>query len=214
VRRISPLSTRVPVRVALPVARVAVRRVQGRYTVRKVPPRPRPSRASPSRCGSDPLKATRHIQASAQAVGRAGCPRHPYSHSGPRVTVALLRLPTRGLGGGGGVGRGLAAPPPPPGGGGAAGGVGREFSAPPSRPRGSEHPPAQGRLCGPCYTRSPTRARPGRGVSPRHRAHPSRSWVSRCQTLRRSRAPAGRCPCSRCARAARAAPPLPPVPKR
>jgi hypothetical protein len=194
VRRISPLSTRVPVRVALPVARVAVRRVQGRYTVRKVPPRPRPSRASPSRCGSDPLKATRHIQASAQAVGRAGCPRHPYSHSGPRVTVALLRLPTRGLGGGGGVGR--------------------DFSAPPTRPRGYEPPPAQGRLCGPCYTRSPTRARPGRGVSPRHRAHPSRSWVSRCQTLRRSRAPAGRCPCSRCARAARAAPPLPPVPKR
>ena len=112
-RRISPLSTRVPVRVALPVARVAVRRVQGRYTVRKVPPRPRPSRASPSRCGSDPLKATRHIQASAQAVGRAGCPRHPYSHSGPRVTVALLRLPTRGLGGGGGGLEGISRLPPP-----------------------------------------------------------------------------------------------------
>ena len=96
-RRISPLSTRVPVRVALPVARVAVRRVQGGGPgAQSVPPRPRPSRASPSRCGSDPLKATRHIQASAQAVGRAGCPRHPYSHSESNCGPPSSIYPTLG----------------------------------------------------------------------------------------------------------------------
>jgi hypothetical protein len=62
------------------------------------------------------------------------------SHSGPRVSVALLRLPTRE--GWGGVGWG-----------------GWKGFRLPSRPRGSEHLPAQGRLCGPCYTRS-TRAAP------------------------------------------------------
>jgi hypothetical protein len=62
---------------------------------------------------------------------------------------------------------------------------------------------------------SPSRARPGRSVSLRHRAHLSRWWGSRRQTQAngRSRGPVGRCPCSRCTRAARAAPRLPPIPR-
>ena len=91
----SQLSTRVPVRVALPVARVAVRRVQGGGPgAQSVPPRPRPSRASPSRCGSDPLARPRGIS---RLVPR------PWGEQAVlatliatrRVTVALLRLSTQ-----------------------------------------------------------------------------------------------------------------------
>jgi hypothetical protein len=41
-------------------------------------------------------KATRHIQASAQAVGRAGCPRHPYSHSESNCGPPSSIYPTLG----------------------------------------------------------------------------------------------------------------------
>ena len=94
-RRISPLSTRVPVRVALPVARVEVRRVPGPCTVRTAAPAPLAGIALPVWLGPA-RKATRHIQASAQAVGRAGCPRHPYSHSESNCGPPSSIYPTLG----------------------------------------------------------------------------------------------------------------------
>ena len=58
--------------------------------------------------------------------------------------------------------------------------------------------------CG-CFHHAWVIAEPGWGVSPQHRARPSRRWGLRCQTrwqepACRGRTPAGRFPCSRCAR--------------
>ena len=91
-RRISPrASTRVPMRVALSVARVA----KGPCTVRTAAPAPLAGIALPVWLGPA-RKATRHIQASAQAVGRAGCPRHPYSHSESNCGPPSSIYPTLG----------------------------------------------------------------------------------------------------------------------
>jgi hypothetical protein len=103
--------------------------------------------------------------------------------------VALLRLPARGVVGGGGGSEG----------------------APAQRLRITfEHLLAQGRLL-----RALSHAQPlGRGVARGiARTPPEGGGVALPDAMCRSRAPAGRFPCSRRARADRAAPPLPPVPR-
>jgi hypothetical protein len=129
-------------RVALPFARVAVRRVQGPCTVRTAASAPLAGIALPVWLGAA-QGHTRYIQASAQAAGGEQAILATLSHSGPRVTVWPSFVYPPGVGGGGWKGF-LGSPPGP------------EIQ--------SSHLPAQGRLCGPCYTRSPSRAaaRPGR----------------------------------------------------
>ena len=86
-RGVFTLSTRVPVRVALPVARVSVRRVRVPCTVRTAAPAPLAGIAL--RRSSDPLEATRYP---GRAASRLQAVLATLSHAGPRVTVALLRL--------------------------------------------------------------------------------------------------------------------------
>ena len=142
-RRISPPSTRVPINACGPPRR-ACRSPLPLTGVCRGPAQPVHRRARAPR-GHRPFGVVR-TRSSPRGISRLV--RRPrgeqavlatLSHSGPRVTLALLRLPTRGWGWGG------------------RGGFGRNFSAPLLAQRfRREHLPAQGRLYGPCYTRSPS----------------------------------------------------------